>query len=706
MADFFENDEITKEFDSKITARIFGYMKPYHRKAILCLVALILSTAGELVIPILVRRTVDRAIVVSWRALDIKRMPADVLSNLNLKGNEDRLDEKLFVSASQLAQIPVVRRRVLESEGILEAEEYYLFSPDPDDEAQKKMIDSLLEKFPNTVNRIRAGTDRMAIPVTIMHELPAAQARKLRKSDAATILGYAIFLAVVLVLVLVSTFAMISLSSLVALGVMKDLRIQLFKHTATRSLDFLSKQPVGRLVTRLTSDVETINQFFTDVLIAFIKDASVMVGALIVLFILDWRLGLIVSICLPPVLYASAVSRKKARDAFRKQRQWTSRVNSFLSERITGVHIVKLFVREAASLQEFEDRDKELMRANLGEMYVFATFRPLVDFFATMTTAIVLVAGASLFKGSSLSLGTIIAFVNLVTMFYQPLKDLSEKYTLLQSAMAGGERIFSLLDAKESIPDRPAGPMPVAVRGHIEFRNVWFAYKDEDWVLKDLSFTIEPGQMIAIVGYTGAGKTTIANLVPRFWDIQKGQILIDGIPVKDFPLDGLRRAIQPVAQDVFLFSGTIQDNIMLGADLSDDRIHAAAKAVSADEFISLLPSGYQTLLSEGASNLSQGQRQLISFARVLAHSPSVIILDEATSSIDTETERLVQKGLEGLLAGRTSLVIAHRLSTIRHADRIIVLSRGRVAESGTHEELIRKKGLYWNLYRLQYGGEC
>jgi ATP-binding cassette subfamily B protein len=249
-------------------------------------------------------------------------------------------------------------------------------------------------------------------------------------------------------------------------------------------------------------------------------------------------------------------------------------------------------------------------------------------------------------------------------------------------------------------------PMPAVVRGHIEFRHVWFAYKEEDWVLRDLSFSIEPGQMVAIVGYTGAGKTTIANLVPRFWDVQRGDILVDGIPIRDLPLAGLRRAIQPVPQDVFLFSGTIADNIRLGSTIPDTTMRRAAEAVSADSFIDALPAGYETVLSEGATNISQGQRQILSFARVLAHDPSVIILDEATSSIDTETEQLIQRGLDGLLAGRTSLVIAHRLSTIRHADKILVLSRGRIAESGSHDELIAKRGLYWNLYRLQYGGEC
>lgn len=305
-----------------------------------------------------------------------------------------------------------------------------------------------------------------------------------------------------------------------------------------------------------------------------------------------------------------------------------------------------------------------------------------------------------------LSLGTLIAFVNLVGMFYSPIQDISEKYTLLQSAMAGGERVFKLLDADETIPDAPKVALPSALRGHIEFDHVRFAYKPGEPVLRDLSFNVEPGEMVAIVGYTGAGKTTVANLITRLWDVQGGEIRIDGIPVRDLPLAGLRRSVQPVLQDVFLFSGTIDRNIRLGDGVSEERMRLAARAVHADEFIEALPKAYETELAEGGSNLSGGQRQLLSFARVLAHDPSVIILDEATSAVDTETEAMIQRGLEGLLAGRTSIVIAHRLSTIRNADRIVVLSGGRVAEEGRHEELLARRGLYWNLYRLQYGGEA
>jgi ATP-binding cassette subfamily B protein len=448
--------------------------------------------------------------------------------------------------------------------------------------------------------------------------------------------------------------------------------------------------------------VETLNEFFTDVLVAFLKDLSVMAGALVVLLVLSPRLALVALLLLPPVLALTAASHVKARDAFRRQRVASSRVNSYLSERISGVQVVQLFRREKKSAGEFAERNAELMRANLGEMYVFATFRPLVEFFSTLTVSAVIVVGSNMVFNLSLSLGSLIAFINLVSMFYQPLMDITEKYTLLQSAMAGAERVFNLLDTEEQIPDTGARGVENSIRGDIAFEHVQFSYNRKEPVLTDLSFTVNAGEMLAIVGYTGAGKTTIANVLTRLWDIDSGRITLDGVPVADIPLGELRRSVLPVLQDVFLFSGPVADNIRLGLDLTDEQVEEAARAVHAHEFISRLSEGYRTPLSEGASNISSGQRQLISFARVIAHNPAVVILDEATSSVDTETERLIQLGMRRALANRTSIVIAHRLSTIRHADRILVLSGGRLAEQGTHQELIARNGLYAGLYRLQY----
>jgi ATP-binding cassette subfamily B protein len=430
-----------------------------------------------------------------------------------------------------------------------------------------------------------------------------------------------------------------------------------------------------------------------------------MAGALISLFALSPKLAAVTLLTLPPVLAVTAVSRVKARDAFRRQRTASSRVNSFLSERLMGIQVVQLFLGEKKSGEEFRRRSGELLDANLGEMYVFALFRPLVEWFSTLTTAVIIVAGSAMALDLSLSLGVLIAFIGLVGMFFAPVQDIAEKYTLLQSAMAGGERVFALLDTGEEIPDPGKTRIEGRAGGTIEFKHVRFSYKKGEEILKDLSFKVKPGETAAMVGYTGAGKTTVTNVLTRLWDIDSGEITLDGIPVRDIPLHELRRSCLPVLQEVFLFSGTVADNIRLGLPLSDGEVEAAARAVHAHEFISRMKDGYQTALSEGAANISSGQRQLISFARVIAHNPAIVILDEATSSVDTETERLIQLGIQRVLAGRTSIVIAHRLSTIRHADRILVLSGGRVAEEGKHQELIAKNGLYAGLYRLQYERE-
>ncbi|HWR11011.1 MAG TPA: ABC transporter ATP-binding protein [Rectinemataceae bacterium] len=697
MAEFFETDDVTKGFDSAISKRILSYIKPYKLITLLAFLALVVSTAGELLSPVIIRRAIDDALMKSWYGFSAEMEGTAANRTLKLSSADPRIKGRIFVRTSRLAGLSSMEKNRLIAEGLFDPTEMYVFKVQEGNEAQAALRAARPELFAVEGNW-------GVIPIEKLRALPAAEAAGLRSADSAFIGRYVAMLLVILVAILVSTFGMIYFSNLLGLKIMKDLRMQLFGHVLTRSFSYLSKQPVGRLVTRMTSDVETINQFFTDVLSAFIKDFSIMAGAIMVLFFFDWRLALVVAASVPFVLIVSNISRKRARDAFRNQRQWTSKVNSFIAEHLSGIDVVKLFVREKPANAEFAGHDAALMKANLGEMMVFATFRPAVDFLATFTIALALVVGAGFYLSHSISLGTLIAFVNLISMFYSPIKDLAEKYILLQSAMAGGERIFNLLDADDMILDAPTMEMPPAIRGHIQFDKVWFAYKEEEWILKDLSLTVDPGQMVAIVGYTGAGKTTVANLVTRFWDIQKGEIRIDGYPVRDLPLHGLRKAIQPVPQDVFLFSGSIAENIRLGEEVTLERMKLAAEAVHANEFIEALPEGYDTLLAEGGSNLSQGQRQLLSFARVLAHDPAIIILDEATSSVDTETEQLIQRGIEGLLSGRTSVVIAHRLSTIRHADKIIVLAQGRIAETGSHDELIEKKGLYWNLYRLQNSG--
>jgi ATP-binding cassette subfamily B protein len=731
VSDYFETEEVVKEYDSKIAGRILSYLKPYKFLTVLVLVALVFSTGGELLFPVLQQRLIDRAVMARFLPLRPERAAAGLgaeavktLRELESTEGALRVADYVFIPQDQNIRFSTRTEKELRAAGVLEEGQWYAFAvSDP--------IRPVMEKYGELFIRENgAGAIRSAD----LEKLTADERRVIRAGDLSRISRTVMILFIILALVFVFTFIETIISVLIGQKVMKDIRLGLFKKTSGQSTDFLSRNPVGRIVTRLTGDVETINEFFTNVLIAFIKDLSVMAGALVTLFILSPRLAAVVLVTLPPVLLVTALSRIKARDAFRQQRVASSKVNSYLSERLSGVQVVQLFLGEKKSRKEFGKRNGEFLKANLAEMYVYAIFRPIIDFLSVLTTAVVIAIGANFVLNLSLSLGVLVAFINLVGLFYSPVMDIAEKYTLLQSAMAGGERVFALLDTDERIPDRgtrnieepavsapdvsaeppdysrsvdtaaeqPELPPKSLVRGRVEFKDVSFSYKKGEEVLKNLSFTVEPGEMAAIVGYTGAGKTTIINVLTRLWDIQDGIIALDGIPVTEIPLRQLRRAILPVLQEVFLFSGTVAENISLGLPLRETDIVDAAKAVHADEFISRLPDGYNTKLSEGAANISSGQRQLISFARVIAHNPAMVILDEATSSVDTETEHLIQLGIQKVLSGRTSIVIAHRLSTIRHADRILVLSGGRLVEQGRHDALVAKNGLYAGLYRLQF----
>lgn len=697
MGEYFETEAVVKEYDSKLAKRILSYLKPYKTSAFIALIALAISTIGELSLPVLIQKIIDTSIVAQYLAIDESRIASQdaelvshekvSLQSILSKSDTIRIGSKVFVFKSKdLALSPSLEKRLREL-SIIDSNPWYVFADVPPEELQSVCISN--------------GT-YSAIPEHILKTYPTKVIRQVKQKDYQFLIRTGVLFLLFLILILIATFGQTYITTLIAQNVMKDIRLELFQKTIYQSTAFLSRNPVGRMVTRLTGDVETINEFFTSVLGAFLKDLSVMAGVLVTMFILSPKLALITFATLPPVAVVTAFNRYKSRDAFRRQRLASSRLNAFLSERLSGVHIVQLFAKEKVVAHQFREFNSELLKANLGEMYVYATFRPIIDFLTSITIATVLFFGGKYILNIQLSLGVLIAFINLVQMFYFPVQDISEKYTLLQSAMAGGERVFALMDTNEKIPDTGSIEVPETCRGKIEFRNVTFSYIPHEPVLQNLTFTVQPGEMIAIVGYTGAGKTTITNVLSRLWDIQNGTILLDDIPITEYKLASLRKTIVPVLQEVFLFSGTIAENIRLGLPLQDDEVEAAAKAVYAHDFISRLPHGYNTKLSEGATNISSGQRQLISFARLLAHNPKVIVLDEATSSIDTETEQLIQMGMQRILSGRTSIVIAHRLSTIRHASNILVLSGGEIVEAGTHEELLKKNSLYATLYRLQY----
>ncbi len=485
--------------------------------------------------------------------------------------------------------------------------------------------------------------------------------------------------------------------------VMYDLRMQIFSHLQRLQVAFFDRNPVGRLVTRVTNDVDALNEMFTVGVVAVFGDILVLVGIVTALLLIDWQLGLLMLAVLPLIGAVSIFFRNYVRDCFRRTRVALARINSFLNEHLSGMSVVQLFNRERRAAEQFEEINRANLRAWRDAIFGHALFYPAVEVLSVLAIAVIVAYGGSQVLGGTAQLGTLVAFLFWSRRMFQPIQDLSEKYTVLQSAMASAERIFKLLDEPVSITSSPQPRSLPAEAGRVEFRNVWFAYNDEDWVLRDVSFVIDPGGMTAIVGHTGAGKTTLTNLLLRFYDIQKGQILLDGVDIRELDLTELRRQFGIVLQDPFLFSGTIASNIRLGTDgIGEETIREALETVNLSDFVQSLPDGLGHEVRERGATLSVGQKQLLSFARALAHDPRFLILDEATSSVDTHTEHLIRSALERLIEHRTSIVIAHRLSTVQRADRILVFHKGKLREQGTHQELLAQRGIYYKLYQLQY----
>ena len=481
------------------------------------------------------------------------------------------------------------------------------------------------------------------------------------------------------------------------------LRMDLFAHIHALSLRFFDVTPVGRIVTRVTNDVETLNELFSTVLVNMAKNAVLILGYSAVMLIMDWRLALLGFVLIPVVILLTRLFTRLYRSTHRITRTKVSALNTYLSENLSAMRLIQIFHREKEKQAEFEDRSGDLFRSNYREIVVYGIFQPMIYWLSIVTLALVLGFGGRFVMAGTVSIGTLYIFTSYVRSFYQPIQSLSEQFSTLQAAMAAGEKIFTLLDEDPAVkpPEHPV-PMEKPVLGRIEFDHVWFSYDGEEWVLKDISFVIEPGQTAAFVGATGAGKSSILSLIGRYYDIQKGRITIDGRDIRELDISELRRAVGQVQQDVFLFTGDIRGNIRLGStEISDGETEEAARFVNADGFIRRLEQGYETAVTERGSTLSAGQRQLLSFARTLAFDPAILVMDEATANIDTETEALIQDAMERLMRNRTTIVVAHRLSTIQHADKIMVIHKGRLREEGTHQELLARNGIYRKLYELQ-----
>jgi ATP-binding cassette subfamily B multidrug efflux pump len=536
-----------------------------------------------------------------------------------------------------------------------------------------------------------------------------------------------------LVAVFVFEFVQTYLMQWTGQKVMFDLRKQIFRHLQQMHVGFFDKNPVGRLVTRVTTDVDALNEMFTAGVVAIFEDIFVLAGIIIIMLRMKWWLALIAFAVLPVIFWATMIFRKVVRDSYRRVRVAIARINSFLQEHVTGIVVLQLFNREKRAYKSFEKVNSQNMDAWKDAILAHAFYYPVVEILSTIAIALVFWFGGLRVIWGTVTLGILVAFMQYAQRFFRPIMDLSEKYNILQGAMASAERIFKLLDTPAEVVSS-AHPVEAVGRGRVEFDHVWFAYRKleaegsngtqatathasengdfaesngdnsgYDWILRDVSFVIEPGETVAIVGHTGAGKTTIISLLMRFYDIQRGTIRIDGVDIREMDLTELRRRFGVVLQDPFLFSGTIENNIRLGSSwISDERIEAAAESVNVADFIRGLPQGFREPVLERGSTLSTGQKQLISFARALAHDPKILVLDEATSSVDTETELRVRDALTHMVEGRTSVIIAHRLSTIQRADKIIVMHKGQVREIGNHQALLAQRGIYWKLYQLQY----
>jgi len=665
----------------EIFRRLGAYLRSYIYYVLLFLVVLLLSAAAEVAMPLFVRQAVDHNLLVRYI-----RFPSGVLTEEDIVRDEEDLPHIqgfVYVRDIALKGLSQKRRRKLREDNRMSKGYYYVF---PSTQVPTYPIAGLKKEGRYAV-----------LPLAVIKEISYTDRKQIRTYDVEGLKKNSFYFLMVNIALFIFSLVQVYVLALLGQGIMKDLRITVFKHMLAQSMKFFSLQPVGKIVTHVTNDVETVNELFVRVLPSLLKNLAIMGTVIVVIFFLSYRLGFVTVITLVPILVITVLSRMKVRNAFRWVRESVAKINIMLSEYLSGISIVQLFSQEKKTRGIFQKDNNRLMEANIAQVYVYAIFRPMIDLFYAISVAIILYSGALFLLRYKISLGVLIAYISLVDTFYQQVMSISEGIVSLQNAMAGGEKVFSFLDHNEKVTDVGKNNLPIPIKGSIVFENVSFSYGRE-MVLREFSVHIKAGQTIAIVGYTGAGKSTIVNLLTRLWDAHSGRILLDGMDIKSVPLWQLRGNVQLLPQDVFLFQDTVEENICLG---KRSIAQSAAKKLGIHPFILSLPRGYHSILGEDANNISTGQRQLITFARIIAHDPRVIILDEATASIDTETEQIIQSALSVLCSGRTAIIIAHRLSTIKHADNILVLHKGQLIEQGTYTVLMRQKKLFYMLARMQ-----
>ncbi len=690
MADIIQDEEIMgKAYDSKIMKRLLGFAKPYAGWIFLCIFMLLIMTVSNLARPYIMKIAIDDHITAFNQPMIVAPVNAPKGAVIALQGQR------------------YIRIQDMPSRSTLPSEGYQIVTINRADYLIKAPI-SVFHPTGHLTPIIGAAKKQGHTIIISGHSYPEvplspAAIKVIHSHDANGVMNLGLLFLILIVVGVVLNYIQTYVLQWTVQRIIYQIRKLIFEHIQGLSLAFFDRNPVGRLVTRVMNDTQTLNDMYANIMVNIFNDFFILLGIIIVMLQMNWQLALLAFIAIPLIGIATSIYRIVARQAYRQVRVKLAKINASLSENISGIRIIQLFNKQRQSFEQFEEINRDHFQSSWKEMTANAVFRPSMDLIYDFVLAILIWFGGGRAISHLINFGTLYAFITYVEQFFQPINDLTEKYNILQSAMASSERIFILLDTEDRIqnPEIPV-TLPKVV-GRIEFEHVWFAYQGEDWVLKDVSFTVEPGQTVAFVGATGAGKSSILSLISRLYDVQKGCIKVDGVDIRQMNKEELRHHIGVVLQDVFLFTGDVASNIRLNqSDITDATIIDIIDKVNATHFIKKLPHGIHEPVQERGSTFSFGERQLLSFARALAYDPTILVLDEATSNIDTETEVLIQNALETLMEGRTTLIVAHRLSTIQHADQIIVMHKGRVREKGTHQALLQLGGLYHDLYELQY----
>jgi len=695
---YFEEDKLGKPYDWPLWKRLIRYGRPYLRVIGLSAALILLITVFDLTLPYLLKVGIDRFIVPSARQVRVPKTPSEPPLTRFLNQARGKLQVgpepgQFIVAGETLTRLDPRLLRWLEDKGVITPQRFY-FTPIQSN-AQRRVIQAHPDLF-------HLASGAAYVDYRDLAKLSRGETSSLRRHDIVGLHSLGLIFLVLLLFSGICTFGQNLLMVYAGQHMMHDLRMNLFSHLQQMSLSFYDRNPVGRLVTRLTNDVQNLDEMFSSVVMTLLKDLVLLCGILVILFHLRWDLALVTLSVVPLVAVIFHLFGVQVRGAYREIRAKLAQINSTLNEYLSGIRVIQIFRQERETLRRFESLNHSYFLATVRQIILQAIFFPCIELLATSTIALLLWYGGRQVLGDKLSLGTLVVFISYLRMFFGPIRDLSQKYSIMQSAMASAERIFLLLDNEEQEKHTQTATQPPAVKGEIEFRQVSFAYRPGEPVLEDVSFRVRAGETLAIVGVTGAGKTTLIHLLERFREPQEGKILLDGYDTSDLDLSWLRDQVGLIMQDVFLFSGSLRQNIVLDRQLSPEELQRIARMAHLEDLIARLPDRLETQVQEGGSMLSTGQRQLVAIARAMAYDSKVLILDEATANIDSETEHLIQQALQRLFRGRTTLVIAHRLSTIRQADRLLVLHRGRIVEQGTHEELLSRGDFYYRLHQLQF----